>query len=222
PRLLAASLTAALAACSTSSETAAPPAQPDHGNAPTPEATPTAQQPGTPQGQQGQPTLNQQRVAALVDMYLQTAERLRADGKLDAALTELQKAKELAPENERVRNMLSAVQAERGVPIGTPLDFHNQMAQQQKLAEERGRALVEEKLQDARTKMAAHDYKGAVETLHYAKTNIEVGTSIDWGDLPTQVQTLLADAEQKVGEQARMQQAQFNDELSQKLAEERQ
>ena len=85
PRLLAASLTAALAgvSCSTSSDTTTEPGM-DPTNPNQGEANAAAQDP-----QGGARTLDQERRAALVAKYLEVSERLRLDGKLDAALHEL-------------------------------------------------------------------------------------------------------------------------------------
>lgn len=181
-----------------------------------PVATPT---PVAPQGQ-GPATLDQQRRQALVAKYLELGDRLRLEGKLDAALSELVKAADLAPENEAVRNLIATVQAERGVPIGGTIDFHTEQVAQQKIAEDRGRALVTEKLQKAREKMASGDFQGAVDELAHAKILV-ANDRIDWLDLPGKVDALLDDAEHRLTEQKRQQQAQFNEQLSQQLADNR-
>ncbi|MEQ1633001.1 MAG: hypothetical protein ABL997_11560 [Planctomycetota bacterium] len=217
PRLLAASLTAALAgvSCSTSSDaTTEPGAAP---TTPSPDgAAAAAQDP-----QQGTRTLDQERRAALVAKYLEVAERLRLDGKLDAALHELLKAKDLQPENEAVRNLLAAVQAERGVPIGGAIDFHSEQLEQQRIAEDRSRALVTDKLQLAREMIAEQNFAGAVDELSHAQVIVRTRDQVDWQGLPQQVDGLLSDAEQKLTEQKRATQSQFNDQLAQRLAEER-
>lgn len=216
PRLLAASLTAALASvsCSTSSDSSeATPAEPQN---------PTAENGAAPQEpQQGERTLDQQRRGALVAKYLEIGERLRLEGKLDAALHELLKAKDLQPENEQVRNMIAAVQAERGVPIGGAIDFHSEQIEQQRISEERARAIVTEKLQRAREQMGQLDFKGAVEELTHAQVIVRTRDQLDWQNLPQQVDGLLSDAEQKLTEQERATAAKFNDQLAQRLAEER-
>ena len=217
PRLLAASLTAALAgaSCSTSSETA----NTDPTSGPqTPVADPVASQQDP---QQGGSNLDQQRRAALVAKYLEVGERLRLDGKLDAALHELLKAKDLQPENEKVLSMIAAVQAERGVPVGGAVDFHSEQMAQQNIADERSRALVTEKLQRARELMSAQDYAGAVNELNHAKVITGTRDQVDWKGMQQDVAGLLSDAEQKLTEQTREQQSAFNDQLSRRLAEER-
>ncbi|MGE3171131.1 MAG: hypothetical protein AB7O97_00810 [Planctomycetota bacterium] len=176
-----------------------------------------------PQGQgQGPRTLDQQRTAALVTRYLELGERLRLDGKLEAALSELLKAKDLQPENERVRNMIAAVQAEMGVPVGGVVDIHQLWVEQEQIAAERGRALVTEKMDRARQRMGSQDFAGAVEELQHAQRIIETRDRIDWMNLPAQVDGLLSDAEQQLAAQERQVSTQFADELAQKLAAERQ
>jgi general secretion pathway protein D len=221
PRLLAASLTAALAgaSCSTSSDTSNADVHPD------PLAPGVAGQSGAnsaqdPQ-QQGGSTLDQQRRAALVAKYLEVGESLRLEGKLDAALHELLKAKDLQPENEKVLSMIAAVQAERGVPIGGAVDFHSEQMAQQRIAEERSRATVTEKLQRAREMLAAQNYAGAVSELSHAQVITRARDQVDWMGMAQTVDGLLSDAEQKLAEQKRTEQTSFNEQLSQRLAEER-
>lgn len=217
PRLLAASLTAALvgASCSTSSENASP-------NQSSPPVDPTASSnASSPQDPQQSPNLDQQRRAALVAKYLEIGERLRLDGKLDAALTELLKAKDLQPENEKVLGMIAAVQAERGVPIGGAVDFHSEQMAQQNIAEQRSRSLVTEKMQRAREMLAAQNFAGAVDELSHAQVITRARDQVDWQDMDKQVASMLSDAEQKLADQRRTQQASYNEQLSQRLAEER-
>jgi len=221
PRLLAASLTAALAgaSCSTSSDTSNADVHPDP-LAPGAAGLSGANSAQDPQ-QQGGSTLDQQRRAALVAKYLEVGESLRLEGKLDAALHELLKAKDLQPENEKVLSMIAAVQAERGVPIGGAVDFHSEQMAQQRIAEERSRATVTEKLQRAREMLAAQNYAGAVSELSHAQVITRARDQVDWMGMEQTVDGLLSDAEQKLAEQKRTEQTSFNEQLSQRLAEER-
>ena len=221
PRLLAASLTAALAgaSCSTSSDTSNADVHPDP-LAPGAAGLSGANSAQDPQ-QQGGSTLDQQRRAALVAKYLEVGESLRLEGKLDAALHELLKAKDLQPENEKVLSMIAAVQAERGVPIGGAVDFHSEQMAQQRIAEERSRATVTEKLQRAREMLAAQNYAGAVSELSHAQVITRARDQVDWMGMAQTVDGLLSDAEQKLAEQKRTEQTSFNEQLSQRLAEER-
>lgn len=233
PRLLAASLSAALlaASCSTPSEsTTGPTPDPDAGGAPMP-VEPMAQDPApqdpaqrdpAAQDPQGPPmTLDQQRRAALVQRYLELAESLRLEGRLDAALHELLKARTLQPENERVRQLITAVQAERGVPVGQAIDFHGEQARLRELAEERARADVTDRLQRAREEMAASNFAAAVDLLRQAQLTIRFQDQMDWRDLPQQVANVLADAEAQLAAQQTDRQAEANERLAALLREQR-
>src|SRR5262245_28811785 len=176
PRLLAVALIALLAACSTSSETTADPTDTPAETvaaAPEPVPAPARQDPQPPQNPQGPLTLDQQRRQALVAKYVEVGERLRADDKLDAALHELLKAKELAPTDQKVLELIAAVQAARGVPVGGVIDFHTEQVEQQRIAEERSRALVTEKLQRSREAMAGNDFRKAVDELRHARLIVQ-------------------------------------------------
>lgn len=214
PRLLAASLTAALAgaSCSTSSDSASLVQSSD-----SLEPTTAGNAAQDPQAT----SLDQQRRAALVAKYLEVGESLRLEGKLDAALHELLKAKDLQPENEKVLNMIAAVQAERGVPIGGAVDFHSEQMAQQNIAEQRSRGLVTEKVQRAKEMMNAQNYAGAVDELSHAQVITRARDQVDWQNMDGEVSKLLSDAEQKLAEQKRAQQTSYNEQLSQRLAEER-
>ena len=149
-----------------------------------------------PQGQgQGTGTLDQQRRQALVEKYLEVAGSLRMDGKLDAALHELLKAKELAPENAKVRDMIAAVRAEQGAPVGGVIDYGSEMVRQRQIAEDRAKAEVGHKLQSAREMMNQANYAGAIDELKQAQLAIQIRDEVAWGELPGSVQNLLADAE---------------------------
>lgn len=217
PRLLAASLTVALfcgVSCSTPS---------DRQNAEQPPAeqptNPAA--PQQPQGQQPQ-TLAQQRDAALVEKYLDDAQALRGDGKLQAALDQLLKARDVQPGNERVNNMIRAVQAELGQPVGTAQDYGTRMQQLREVAEQRRVAEVQRQLQLARQQMQEANYAGAVDTLRLARINIESAPAEqDWQDLPAQVRTLATEAEDKLVQQRRREQEDVNQEMARRLADQR-
>ena len=219
PRLLAASLIAALtgAACSTSSDSQTP-ASPDQPKAQEPAGAPAAGN-AAPQGQ-GPGRLDQERRQALVAKYLEVAERLRQEGKLDAALHEVLKAKELSPENEQVRNLIAAIRAEQGAPIGGVIDFNSEMTRQRQIAEERARAEVTQKLQNAREAMTASNFAGAADELRQARMAIQLRDDVAWGDLAGQVQNLLADAEQKLNEQTQAREVQLAAQYAQRLREE--
>ena len=231
PRLLAASLTAALtgASCSTSSNT---PTTPANGNQPQTASSkkPAASTAGDPaqvsqgQGQgQGQDTtkIDQQRRAALVEKYLEVGNLLRTEGKLDAALYELLKAKELSPENEAVRNVITAIRAEQGAPIGGVIDYGSEMIRQRQIAEDRARSEVTKKLQVAKAMSLQKNFAGAISELKQALLAIQIRDEVAWGTEPADIQKALANAEQSLAEQSKAQQTKEASQFALRVREER-
>lgn len=208
PRLLAASLTAAVlcgTSCSTPSDAAT--AGTDTGQAPSSEPS------KSPAGaaQQGPENLDQQRRQALTEKYLEVAEALRAEGSkesLEGALTQLIRAKDLSPTNERVLGLIASVQAQLGLPPGRAIDYAQEQVRLRQIGEERARSNVADQLQRARAHMAEKNYAGAVEELRQAGLTIEVQDQVDWQDLPAQVKALQADAQARWDDQVRADQAQ--------------
>jgi tetratricopeptide (TPR) repeat protein len=219
-RLLAASLTAAAllgTSCSTPSDSDQP--KPGQPGAQGPGGTGQPAPGTTPQGQGG--TLEAQRRAALAEKYYETAQALRLEGKLDAALSELLKAKEMQPENAQILNLLTAVRAELGHPAERADDWRNDQERWMRINHERARAAVQNNLQTARNAMAESNFVSAIDTLRIANLTIQTQDQVDWADLPDQVKTLLADAEQKRDEQVRAREAERNQELAARLRAER-
>jgi type II secretory pathway component GspD/PulD (secretin) len=215
PRLLAASLTAAVlgTSCSTSTEMA-PPADPNAGNASSPEA----QQPMS--AQDPMQNLDEERRRAWVQNLLQNAQELRARGDLKAAKFELLKAKEIAPANEDVRTLLASVQAELGEPAGRIVTFHDEQVRLQQIREERARAAVETQLQKAQQAVAEKNFAGAVDELRRASLAIELTSDIDWMSLPQQVGEAKREAERLLDEQQQRVQAEQNAQLAEQLRRE--
>ncbi|MCC7397169.1 MAG: hypothetical protein IT455_08905 [Planctomycetes bacterium] len=202
PRLLAASLTAAIlgTACSTPNGATPNDGTPANADKATTAGTTTPQEP------QGPLSIEEQRRHALVQSYLEVAQSLRANGQLQAAKLELLKAKDLAPGNAGVLTLLASVQAELGEPVGTINDYATEQMRLQQIGEERARAEVRTQLQTARQNMADKNFAGAIEELRRAALNIEV-KEMDWMDLPQQVHTAKAEAEAGYDEQQRATQA---------------
>jgi len=174
---------------------------------------------GAPQGQD-QRNLDQQRREALVAKYLDNAKALRLGGKLEAAKFELMKAHDLAPANQEVANLINAINADLGLPSGDAASFDEQQMKLAHIQLDRRRAAVTQLLQDARGKMEAKDFAGAAEDLRHAELDITTASSMDWGDLPKQVQALKTEAETKRTEQVRAQNADVAQRLAARLREE--
>lgn len=213
--LLAASLTAAVlgSACSTPPESTS--TDPMAGDAPagtTAGGTRTQDPTRT-----GQDRVADERRDALVTNYLQTAQALRTNGKLEAAKSELLKAKELAPTNEEVRTLLAAVQAELGEPAGRVVTWADEQMRLRQIGEDRARSDVQAQLQKAEQALAAKNYAGAIEDLRVAALTIELKDDIDWMDLRDRVARAKGEAEKLYDEQQRQSQAQKDAELAERL-----
>lgn len=199
PRLLAASLTAAIlgTSCSTSpsdTKTTNPAPQPV-----TPVATP--QEPAT------QDEVSRERTAALVEKYLENAKGLRNNGQLAAAKSELQKANQLAPGNQQVSSLLAAVMAELGEPTGTITSWHDEQVRLQKIGEERARANVQTQLEKAESMIADSNYAGALEELRLAAQVMGLKDQVDWAGLDQKVADAKSRAQQLYDDQVRANQA---------------
>ncbi len=213
PRLLAASLTAALfsvVSCSGPGSTSTDPAG-DPGTNP----GMTAQDPAAPGAQE--PAIDQQRRNALVAKYLEDARNLRNEGKLDAALFQLLKAKELSPANNEVLGLIAVINAEQGRPAGSAVSFHEEQQRLRQINEERRRTSVMGRLQGAREAMGQANYTTAIDLLRLAQLDIDVAPEQDWGDLAAQTRALTEEATRKQAEQSRQRQAEINDQLAAQL-----
>jgi len=227
PRLLAASLTAALigTSCSIPTDPSCPPEGPN-GSTSNSDASPVGGSPMTGgasssnQDPQGQGTVADQRRVALVEHWLENARKLRTRGELEAAQLELLKAKDMAPRNENVRAQLSAVQAELGLPTGVQKDFGDEVMRLQRISEERARATVQNQLQTAQQHMSDKNYAGAIDELRRAALGIEIKNDIDWMGLPAKVQTAKDEAERLYDNQERESQASKNAQLADQLRRE--
>lgn len=228
PRLLAASLTAALIGTSCSTPTD-PSCFPDGPNGSTQDSE-ASQSGGTPMTggaassnqdpQAAQGTVADQRRAALVEHWLENARKLRTRGELQAAQLELLKAKDIAPRNENVRAQLSAVQAELGLPAGVQKDFGDEVMRLQRISEERARATVQKQLQTAQQHMSDKNFAGAIDELRRAALGIEIKNDIDWMGLPAQVESAKDEAERLYDNQERESQASKNAQLADQLRRE--
>lgn len=190
PRLLAASLLslafATVSCSSTPSEGKEATGSPEAAT-PTQQPTPVAQQP-VPQG------VEAERTRFLVEEYLKNAQRLRAQGQLTEAQSQLLLAKDLAPQNEQVLRALASVAAELGDRAGSATTYSEQMVRLQTIREERERAEVDRRLQVAQEMLAQNNFSAAIQELRTAQLNMEIGSMVAWGDRKDRVNKLLEDA----------------------------
>ncbi|MCA8974354.1 MAG: hypothetical protein KDC98_06510 [Planctomycetes bacterium] len=208
--------------CSTPSDSSTTPSSSDPGAArpATPESSSGGSGSGNRsaggQGQSPQGSLRQERIAALVEKYLENARSLRSKGSLDAAKSELLRANELAPGNSDVTTLLAQVQAELGEPAGTVVTYHEEQMRLRQIGEERARAGVQTQLQRAAGLSAEKDYAGALDQLRLAAMAIEVKDQVDWMDLPQQVATATAAAQEQYDAQVRSQQQAKSQQLAER------
>lgn len=222
PRLLAASLTAAIlgTSCSTPSDSSTPQDPGDNTAANQPADGQGGEESGTSQDPTGR--IQGERRTALVQNYIATAQNLRSKGELQAAKLELLRAKDLSPNDDEVRSLLASVQAELGEPAGSITTYGEEMARIQQIAEERARVNVEMQVQKAKAAMAERNFAGAIEQLRLAALTIELKDQVDWMDLPAQVNAAKAEAEKAYDAQQRATQAAQNAELAERLRAEHQ
>ena len=153
----------------------------------------------------------------LLENYLALAERLRGQGtesSLQAARQELLKAREIAPEDERVNNMLAAVNVELGLPAGTADTFAEEQLRIAAINEQRNRSEVMAQLDSARTALEQQNYARALQDTRAALQTIEIGTYIDWGDLEATAKELEAEAIRARDEAERAEMAALQAEVS--------
>jgi len=151
--------------------------------------------PAPQQDPQTQESVEAQRVRLLVEHYLEEAQKMRVEGRLDEAKYFALAARNLAPQNPRVLEMLNQISAEQGEGAGDINTFAEQQMRLAMIREERARAEVQGRLDSARQLMQRGNYTGAVQELKAAKLSIDVGDTFDWGALRQQVEDALAQAE---------------------------
>lgn len=171
----------------------------------------------TPQNPQGQDSVEAQRVRLLVDHYLDTARKMRVDGKLDEAKYFALQARNLAPQDPKILEMLNQISAEQGEGAGDINTFAEQQIRLAMIREERARAEVQGRLDSATQLMQRGNFNGAVQELKAAKLSIEVGDSFEWGALKQRVDEALAQAETQRDEALRAERDVAEREIADKL-----
>lgn len=201
PRLLAASLVAALA-CSTSAR-AEDSTWARHDAASAFEAGARSFQVQDPQN----PLQQGERARLLAQKYLEIARSLRAQGEPKAALEQLLKAKNADPGNQDVLREETAIRGILGEADDTGLTLTQEWRKRREVVEQRLRTLTRDQLQNARAAADEKNYAGALNLLRQARLNIVRGGEIgmDWGGLRDEVDQTLAMVEEQADEQQRQQ-----------------
>lgn len=145
--------------------------------------------------QQGQDSVEAQRVRLLVQHYLDEAQKLRIAGKLEEARYLALQAKNLAPQNEQVQTMLTQIGAELGEGTGHVQSFADQQQRLLMIREERARAEVQGRLASAKELSSKGNFSAALQELRAAQLSVDIGTAFEWGTLPQEVRDAIAQTE---------------------------
>lgn len=149
---------------------------------------------GTAGAPQGPGTVQEQRSRLLVEVFLENADRLRAQGTvqgLEAARIELLKARELMPTDARVNERLQLVNAELDLPAATAETFGEEMEKQGEVNAQRRRSEVRSLLDSGNVALDQQNYRKAIEDGERALLTIQTSRFIEWGDLQGQAQNLV-------------------------------
>lgn len=205
--LIPAASLALLASCGSSvpqEETAPPPAENESNLAANTNpalaenASAGTQEPGNPSGDLTQEaaklsTLREQKTALLVADRLDFARAAYADGRFEGAIQNLEAALALDPGNAEARALLTQVQVDMGVATTADDGTDPRAKLQAKL--QAIQAATEADAERGARLLAEGDYEGAIGALQLANANIQsIEYSLDWGDLPGQVEDNLRKA----------------------------
>ncbi|MBC8404250.1 MAG: hypothetical protein H8E15_03405 [Planctomycetes bacterium] len=138
-------------------------------------------------------TLEEQKIALLVEERLSNARSAYADGRHEDAANQLELALQLSPTHREVRSLLTDVQIAMGVSTKAEAGYEPQAMLKAKLAKLKADAQANAEM--GQRQLAEGDYSHAIASLMLSKATIE-GTpyKIDWGTLGAEVQANLNQA----------------------------
>jgi len=191
-RLVAVSITALLFCVSSCSTTAVQPDAPGLDAATGNDAGAGAKQDQDP--------LRTQQQQALLKKYLGDARQARINGNLEAAYRLALQARELAPGNRDVQELLVSLRREMGMEADTPVEFGKAMAELRQIAHDRARREVQRLLQAGEEAADEDNFSIAIQNFNRALLTIDVKPEVAWGNLEDRARTLLT------GVQARQEQ----------------
>ncbi len=166
-----------LGSCSSPSESGA--SDGDQGEAESPDES----------GPQDQESLAQERNRFLVQRYLAEADRLEGEGSSEAARTELLKALELDPGNSTALSRLRGMNADLSEPAGAESLAEN-FQRLKEINSQRHRAEVIGMLDSGGAALEQGNFDRAIDLARQAQLNIDIGESINWGNLSDRVAAL--------------------------------
>ncbi len=191
PRLVAASIAALLccvASCSTTGVQT-------NGGSGTPRLDAATGTDTSATGPQEQDPLRAQQQQALLKKYLEDARQARIQGNLEAAYRLALQARELAPGNREVQELLVSLRREMGMEAETPVEFGKAMAELRQIAHDRARYEVRRLLQAGQEAADEGNYSTAIQNFNRALLTIEVKPEVAWDNLEDRARTLLAETE---------------------------
>ncbi|MHC4079149.1 MAG: hypothetical protein ACYST0_11995, partial [Planctomycetota bacterium] len=192
PRLLAASITALLF-CVSSCATTEVQADPDS-NGPGLDAA-TGETGAA--GPQQQDPLRTQQQKALLKKYLSDARQARNNGNLEAAYRLALQAREIAPGDREVQELLVSLRREMGLKAETPVEFGKAMQELRQIAHTRARTEVRRLLQAGQEAADENNFTTAIQNFNRALLTIDVKPEVAWGSLEDQARTLLAETQSR-------------------------
>ncbi|MHC4851412.1 MAG: hypothetical protein ACYTF5_05295, partial [Planctomycetota bacterium] len=192
PRLLAASITALLF-CVSSCATTEVQADPDS-NGPGLDAA-TGETGST--GAQQQDPLRTQQQKALLKKYLSDARQARNNGNLEAAYRLALQAREIAPGDREVQELLVSLRREMGLKAETPVEFGKAMQELRQIAHDRARNEVRRLLQAGQEAADENNFTTAIQNFNRALLTIDVKPEVAWGSLEDQARTSLAETQSR-------------------------
>jgi general secretion pathway protein D len=137
-----------------------------------------------------QESLAKQRNEFLVQRHLGLAERLIQQLRFEEAKAELLQATKIDPANQKVRTMLGRVREQLGERAGPIESYADYMAKLLEIRIQKDIADANRLLASAEEKMNEGQYGEAEKELRRVEVKLQVGTGIDWGQIPARLATL--------------------------------
>ncbi|MHC5062677.1 MAG: type II secretion system protein GspD [Planctomycetota bacterium] len=140
-------------------------------------------------GPQDPESLAQERNRFLVQRYLAEADRLEGEGNTEGARMELLKARELDPSNDTVLARLRGMNADLPQAEGAESLAEN-FQRLKEINAQRHRAEVIGMIDSGNAALDQGNFDRAIDLARQAQLNIDIGESINWGNLEDRVDAL--------------------------------
>ncbi len=153
------------------------------------------------QGTQG--TLQAQHRNFLIGRYMDEARSLVARGRYDDAKLALERALDIDPDRPEVLRLYHEVQVQLGERTGEVLGYHEHMQRLAEIRIQKDIAEARQLISEAGEDLEAGRYEAAITKLKKVGLRVEIGTSIDWKEIPSKARALLKRAESERDEAER-------------------